>query len=87
MLFAAVLLPAAMYGAQAGHPALGHAEYNLSDRTGERGVYTFCMCPGGEVAAAASEEGRLVVNGMSPFARDGRNANSAVLVRCQGDRV
>ena len=45
-----------------------------------RGVYTFCMCPGGQVAAASSEAGRLCVNGMSPFARDGRNANSAVLV-------
>ncbi|HCB90775.1 MAG TPA: hypothetical protein DEP64_02400, partial [Ruminococcaceae bacterium] len=45
-----------------------------------RGVYTFCMCPGGTVVAAASEEGRLVTNGMSPFARDGANANSALLV-------
>ena len=70
----------AMYGAQAGHPVLGHAEYNLSDRTGERGVYTFCMCPGGEVVAAASEEGGVVVNGMSHHARDGRNSNAAVAV-------
>ncbi|MGN0538069.1 MAG: NAD(P)/FAD-dependent oxidoreductase, partial [Acutalibacteraceae bacterium] len=45
-----------------------------------RGVYTFCMCPGGMVVAAASEENRLVTNGMSHFARDGQNANSAVLV-------
>jgi uncharacterized FAD-dependent dehydrogenase len=44
-----------------------------------RGVYTFCMCPGGEVTAAASEPGCLVVNGMSPFARDGQNANAALL--------
>ena len=45
-----------------------------------RGVYTFCMCPGGEVIASASEEGTVVTNGMSNYARDGKNANSAVLV-------
>lgn len=70
----------ALYGSFAGHPALGHAEYALSDTKGKRGVYTFCMCPGGEVVAAASEEGGLVVNGMSNHARDGKNANSAVAV-------
>lgn len=70
----------AMYGDYAGHPALGHAEYNLSDTTGERGVYTFCMCPGGTVVAAASEEGGVVVNGMSCHARDGKNAVAAVAV-------
>ena len=70
----------ALYGRFAGHPALGHAEYALSDRSGERGVYTFCMCPGGEVVAAASEAGGVVVNGMSVHARDGRNANAAVAV-------
>lgn len=69
----------AMYGRYAGHPALGHAEYTLSSDTKTRGVYTFCMCPGGEVMAAASEEGGVVVNGMSYHARDGKNANSAVL--------
>ncbi len=69
----------ALYGDFAGHPNLGHAEYALSDTTGERGVYTFCMCPGGEVVAAASEEGGVVVNGMSNHARDGKNANAAVL--------
>lgn len=69
----------ALYGAFAGHPKLGHAEYNLSDTRCARGVYTFCMCPGGEVVAAASEEGGLVVNGMSNHARDGKNANAAVL--------
>ncbi|MBR7181493.1 MAG: hypothetical protein IKD28_01760, partial [Clostridia bacterium] len=53
----------ALYGAQAGHPALGPAEYALSDTKGERGVYTFCMCPGGEVVTAASEEGGVVTNG------------------------
>lgn len=70
----------ALYGEFAGHPALGAAEYNLSDTKGERGVYTFCMCPGGEVVAAASEQGGLVVNGMSTRARDGKNSNSAVAV-------
>ena len=70
----------ALYGKYAGDPAIGPAEYSLSDTTGERGVYTFCMCPGGEVAAASSEQGGLVVNGMSNYARNGRNANSAVLV-------
>ena len=70
----------AMYGDAAGHPLLGHAEYSLSHTKGERGVYTFCMCPGGEVVAATSEEGGVVVNGMSHYARDGRNANAAVAV-------
>ncbi len=69
----------ALYGAFAGDPVLGHAEYALSHNTKVRGVYTFCMCPGGEVVAAASEEGGVAVNGMSRHARDGRNANSAVL--------
>jgi len=70
----------ALYGVFAGHPNLGPAEYTLSDTRLERGVYTFCMCPGGEVVAAASESEGLVVNGMSYHARDGRNANAAVLV-------
>ncbi len=70
----------ALYGDFAGHPALGHAEYSLSDTRRARGVYTFCMCPGGEVVAAASENEGLVVNGMSNHARDGKNANAAVLV-------
>jgi len=70
----------AMFGALAGDPTLGAAEYQLSHRQGERGCYTFCMCPGGEVVAAASEEGGVVTNGMSRRARDGRNANAAVCV-------
>ena len=75
----------ALYGDFAGHPNLGPAEYALSDTKGERGVYTFCMCPGGEVVAAASEEGGLVVNGMSYHARNNVNANAAVAVsiRCE----
>ncbi|MBR6708250.1 MAG: hypothetical protein IKL84_01070 [Clostridia bacterium] len=75
----------ALFGDLAGHPALGRGEYSLSDTTGERGVYTFCMCPGGEVIAAASEEGGVVVNGMSRHARDGKNANSAVAVSVRPD--
>ncbi len=71
---------ASLFGSLAGHPKLGKGEYNLSYTGGERGVYTFCMCPGGEVVAAASEEGGVVVNGMSYHARDGANANSAVAV-------
>ena len=59
---------------------LGHAEYQYSYRENDRGVYTFCMCPGGEVVAGASEEGGVVVNGMSRYARDGKNSNSAVCV-------
>lgn len=69
-----------LYGSMAGHPDLGAAEYHLSDTKGERGVYTFCMCPGGEVVAAASEEETVVVNGMSRRARDGVNSNAAVAV-------
>ena len=71
----------AQYGSAAGHPALGAADYKLHCKTGAgRGAYTFCMCPGGTVVAASSEEGGLCVNGMSVQARDGANANSALLV-------
>lgn len=70
----------ALYGELAGHPGLPAGEYNLSDTKGGRGVYTFCMCPGGEIVAAASEEGGVVVNGMSRFARDGINSNAALAV-------
>ena len=69
------------YGAAASHPALGAADYKLSVHLSNgRAAYTFCMCPGGQVVAAASEEGGVVVNGMSYFARDGENANSALLI-------
>ncbi len=75
------LVDRAQYGAFAGHPALGAADYKLAVHLPSgRDVYTFCMCPGGVVVAAASEEGGLVTNGMSAFARDGENANSALLV-------
>ncbi len=72
-------IDSALYGRFAGHEKLGAAEYHLSDTKEERGVYTFCMCPGGEIVAGASEEGGVVVNGMSNFRRDGENSNSAVL--------
>lgn len=71
----------ARYGASAGHQALGPADYRLVVHPeNTRSVYTFCMCPGGTVVCAASEERGLVVNGMSTHARDGKNANSALLV-------
>lgn len=70
----------ALYGKYAGHPALPPAEYQLSYHEGGRGVYTFCMCPGGYVVASASEPGTIVTNGMSYYDRAGTNANSAVLV-------
>lgn len=70
-----------MYGESAGHSALNAADYKLAVHLSNgRSLYTFCMCPGGEVVASASEEGRLVVNGMSCHARDGVNSNSALLV-------
>lgn len=58
-----------LYHEAAGHPALPRGEYQLSQHVGARCVYTFCMCPGGQVVAAASEEGRVVTNGMSFHAR------------------
>ena len=62
------------------HTSLPHADYKLVSR-GERTAFTFCMCPGGVVIPAASEAGGVVTNGMSDYARDGRNANSALLVQ------
>ncbi len=80
------LIDRAQYGDAAGHPALGAADYKLAVHTrAGRGVYTFCMCPGGEVVAAASEEGGVCVNGMSRHARAGANANSALLVGVDPD--
>ncbi len=75
------LINKAQYGDFAGHPKLGAADYKLSCHgLHERGAYTFCMCPGGTVVAAASEKEGVIVNGMSSLARDGENANSALLV-------
>lgn len=71
----------AQYGAFAQHPVLGAADYKLSVHLDNgRSAYTFCMCPGGSVVCAASEDGGLVVNGMSDRERDGLFANSALLV-------
>ena len=71
----------AMYGDFCDHPALGAADYKLVVHPENgRGVYTFCMCPGGEVVNASSESGAIAVNGMSESARSGKNANSALLV-------
>ncbi len=70
----------AQYGCAAKHPALGAAEYKAAVHNKDgRGVYTFCMCPGGTVVAASSETEGVCVNGMSTHARDGENANSALL--------
>ncbi|MFQ8662717.1 MAG: FAD-dependent protein, partial [Lachnospiraceae bacterium] len=61
--------------------SLPAAAYKLTAKLENgRGVYTFCMCPGGYVVNASSEEGRIAVNGMSYSGRDGKNANSAVIV-------
>lgn len=80
------LVNEAQYGAAASHPALGAADYKLAVKTADgRGVYSFCMCPGGEVVAAASEEECLCVNGMSRHARAGANANAALLVEVRPD--
>lgn len=71
----------AQYGSFAGHPALGAAPYKMNVMTNNgRGAYTFCMCPGGRVVNASSEQGRLCTNGMSEFARSEANSNSALLV-------
>lgn len=76
----------AQYGPAAGHPALGAADYKLACHLENgRSVYTFCMCPGGEVVAASSEEGGLCVNGMSRQARDAANANAALLCNVTPD--
>ena len=75
------MIDRSQYGDFAGHPALGAADYKLSCvPDGRRGVYTFCMCPGGVVVPASSEEGCLAVNGMSEYARDAENSNAALLV-------
>jgi uncharacterized FAD-dependent dehydrogenase len=76
------LINVSQYGKFANHPRLKAADYKLTYQSTRmnRGVYSFCMCPGGVVVAAASEENRLVTNGMSYHARDLENANSALVV-------
>jgi len=75
------LIDRARLGQRAGHPELGAADYKLvyHARNG-RSVYSFCMCPGGQVVAAASEAGRVVTNGMSHYSRNERNANAGIVV-------
>ncbi len=77
------MIDRARYGDDAGHPMLGAADYALTfkDEVTGRGAYSFCMCPGGYVVAAASEPGRVVTNGMSLYARDSGTANAALLVQ------
>ena len=70
----------ALYGDFAGCPELGRASYKLSHRVGDTGCYSFCMCPGGTVVSASSEEGMVVVNGMSERARNNINSNSAICI-------
>ncbi len=74
------LINRAQYGEASAHPRLGAADYQLFYKTNERTVYSFCMCPGGIVVASASEPHMIVTNGMSEFARDRDNANSALVV-------
>ena len=70
----------ARFGAHAGHPMLGAADYKLVHHGKQRSVYSFCMCPGGTVVAATSEPGRVVTNGMSQYSRNERNANAGIVV-------
>jgi len=79
------VIDAARFGPNAGNPILGAADYKLVHHAmnGEgqgRSVYSFCMCPGGTVVAATSEEGRVVTNGMSQYSRNERNANAGIVV-------
>lgn len=76
-----VMIDQCRLGSQAGHPLLGAADYSLVHHcTNGRSVYSFCMCPGGQVVAATSEVGRVVTNGMSQYERSGKNANSGIVV-------
>src|SRR4051812_43499900 len=75
------LIDRCRYGERAGHPLLGAADYRLVHHCSNgRSVYSFCMCPGGTVVAAASEPGRVVTNGMSQYSRNERNANAGIVV-------
>ena len=75
------LIDRARFGAYAGNPLLGAADYKLVHHCANgRSVYSFCMCPGGTVVAAASEPGCVVTNGMSQYSRNERNANSGIVV-------
>lgn len=77
----------ARFGHQAGNPILRAAEYHISHHCQNgRTVYSFCMCPGGTVVAATSEEGRVATNGMSQYSRNERNANSGFVVAIDPER-
>ncbi len=85
------MVNACRFGPQAGHPLLGSADYKIVHHCRGpglegRSVYSFCMCPGGRVVAAASEPGRLVTNGMSQYRRDERNANAGIVVPVTPER-
>jgi uncharacterized FAD-dependent dehydrogenase len=81
------LVDVARYGPGAGHPILGPAAYSLAHQASNgRSVYSFCMCPGGRVVAAASEPGRVVTNGMSQYSRAEFNANSGLVVDINPER-
>ena len=81
------LVDAARWGDFAGNKLLGAADYKLVHHASNgRDVYSFCMCPGGTVVAAASEPGRLVTNGMSQYSRNERNANAGIVVGISPDR-
>jgi hypothetical protein len=75
------LIDVCRFGPNAGNKILGAADYKIVHHAANgRSVYSFCMCPGGTVVAASSEEGRVVTNGMSQYSRNERNANSAIVV-------
>jgi uncharacterized FAD-dependent dehydrogenase len=75
------LIDRSRYGRNAGNPLLGAADYRVVHHASNgRSVYSFCMCPGGTVVAAASEPGRVVTNGMSQYSHDERNANAGIVV-------
>ncbi|MDL5027473.1 NAD(P)/FAD-dependent oxidoreductase [Vibrio gigantis] len=81
------MIDEARFGKNAGNPILGAADYKLVHHCKNgRTVYSFCMCPGGTVVAATSEEGRVVTNGMSQYSRAERNANSAIVVGIDPER-
>ncbi|AIW20836.1 hypothetical protein TW78_18380 [Vibrio coralliilyticus] len=81
------MIDEARFGPNAGNPILGAADYKLVHHCKNgRTVYSFCMCPGGTVVAATSEEGRVVTNGMSQYSRSERNANSAIVVGIDPER-
>jgi len=84
---AQALIDAQQFGDLAGHPALGSASYRIVEQIGGVGVFSFCMCPGGFIAPAATDAGAQVVNGWSPSNRNGRYANSGFVVEIGVDHL